>query len=428
MLAWRHLMLILFTLSLAGCVTHRDLARNAVSFNLAVEQAQNEMLLLNTVRSSLRRPMYITGIQSVTGSLSTQVSAGLSIPIGKKSETNLSTMGGNYTDHPTFNVAVFETEEFMRGFTAPIAPELLAYYWDQGWSAAFLLHLLVEHVRVTWVAADPTTGHQASRTVVFDNYPDADDPSLCHHVRFALFVEAFVALGADLRIAEEPVTIGPSLGMEEIGGLAPLITTQKEQLTLTPDPVTGKYQLGTKVKKASLSVPSGLRTQLEAIERLPSCQKPATRPVGTPEINGVTDVAVDLFLRSPEAVLYYLGELVRVETDPSGNKMVPTACIKGSIEPIFVARQSAADCRGGALETDYGGRPYFVPERIRGSREQCTPPGAPPGDLKPDLYRPALQGCDGGRSMQALSLASQIISLQKSAKDLPAPSVLRTIN
>lgn len=434
MRAWRHLLLVLFAVPLAGCVMHRDVARSAVSFNLAVEQAQNEMLLLNAIRSSLRRPMYITGIQSVTGSLSTEVSAGLSMPIGKKAETNLSTLGGNYSDHPTFEVAVFESKEFMRGFTAPIAPELLAYYWDQGWSGALLLHLLVEQSRVTWTPAVSKTGRQ---TMIFDNYPDAEEKSLCHHVRFALFAEAFVAFGGDLELEEKPELIGPALSAQLIGGLAPLIAAHKEKLTLTPD-LLGAYQLKASTKKASLQVPGGLEKDLDEIFARLKCSTTVTRTVGAPEIVGGGELPdpprlerprVELFLRSPEAVLYYLGELVRAETQIK-EKKVPTACIKGKIEPIFVARQSGPGCGRGVLETRYDGEPYFIPERDKEKRVECRRPSSGPSDfsLQPDLYRPALEGCDGGRSMQALSLVSQIISLQKSAEDLPAPSVLRTID
>jgi hypothetical protein len=35
--------------------------------------------------------------------------------------------------------------------------------------------------------------------------------------------------------------------------------------------------------------------------------------------------------------------------------------------------------------------------------------------------------CESGRSMQALRLLSQVMSLQKSAKDLPTPALVRVI-
>lgn len=41
-----------------------------------------------------------------------------------------------------------------------------------------------------------------------------------------------------------------------------------------------------------------------------------------------------LFLRSPEGILYYLGELMRVEAQRG---FIPEICIEGKLEPLFVA-------------------------------------------------------------------------------------------
>ena len=45
---------------LAGCTRPKDIARITTEYNLVAEQAGNEMLLLNIVRASKRRPMYFT--------------------------------------------------------------------------------------------------------------------------------------------------------------------------------------------------------------------------------------------------------------------------------------------------------------------------------------------------------------------------------
>src|SRR3954465_9721423 len=60
-----------------GCSSHRQLATQAVSFNLTVERAQNEMLLLNVIRAKDRLPMYISSISGLTGNVQTTLTGGL---------------------------------------------------------------------------------------------------------------------------------------------------------------------------------------------------------------------------------------------------------------------------------------------------------------------------------------------------------------
>ena len=53
---------------LAACAIIDSYSSRAVDFNREAEQAQEQVLLLNIIRASLRRPMQFTSLQSVTGS------------------------------------------------------------------------------------------------------------------------------------------------------------------------------------------------------------------------------------------------------------------------------------------------------------------------------------------------------------------------
>ena len=52
---------------LTACAVVDQYSGRAVVYNLQAEQAQEQALLLNVVRASLRRPMQFTGLQSITG-------------------------------------------------------------------------------------------------------------------------------------------------------------------------------------------------------------------------------------------------------------------------------------------------------------------------------------------------------------------------
>jgi hypothetical protein len=428
-----HLVLVLlFSLLAAGCVTHRDLASSAVTFNLAIEEAQNEMLLLNVIRSSQRRPMYISGIQKVTGGIRTEVSAGLEIPFGKASERNLLAPRASYSETPTFDVLVFDSQEFMRGFLAPIETKLLAYYWEDGWSPSLLLHLLVERIEVGWTLRNPVTLQTIPVSLVFDNYPDAEDPTLCHLTRFSLFAESFLRHQPAFRATSTILPVGPLVPAERFRGFEDLLAARQQSLDMTQS--ADGYQLTRKTEQLSVQVQSGSLAPLfrEALKiaEIAELRKCRTTPppagqdgvsVYPQDADGVTAGTVTLYLRSPGAILYYLGELLRVEQE---QERVPAVCIRGRLEPIFVAREAAAGCASGPVRAWYDGRRYVIPERHSASQGACGAAAA--GEPPAGTPLPAL-GCEGGRSMQTLSLVSQIIGLQKSAKDLPTTSVVRTV-
>lgn len=368
---------LLLFLVLPGCVSHRDLATSAVSFNLAVEEAQNQMLLLNAIRASQRRPMYITGIQSVTGSVGIESSAGFEIPFGKGSGQNAASPGVTYTDNPTFEVPVFETQEFMNGFLRPIEPALFAYYWDMGWPRGLLIHLLVERLRISLADGE--------KVLAFENYPDAEDESHCEISGFSWIVDQLVWAG------------NPVLVVSGFGG------SEKVSLRISEDGAL-ESAVGEAIRRHGACHPGTVKP--------PSERGPEGRiPIHT------AHAGIELDLRSPEAVLYYLGEIVRFE---EAQTKAPVIRIWGSgeearYEPVFVARTLEAGCATGSVMVRYGGISYLIPERQKPAQEET-----PTGFLVP-------LACNGGRSMQSLSLVSQIIAIQKSAQDMPGTTLVRTI-
>ena len=156
------------------------------------------------------------------------------------------------------------------------------------------------------------------------------------------------------------------------------------------------------------------------------------RAVDDPGQDGKPKVSVEFFLRSPETLLYYLGELIRVE-ELQG--LVPEVCVQNEYEPIFVVRGPGLGCTTGIVATEFDESSYFIPRNSRKrsrnegdgagqkrEQETCVPHGEPG---KPS-YTSRL-ACASGRSMQALSLLNQLIALHKSAKDLPTTNLVRTI-
>src|SRR6185437_7814948 len=153
--------------ALVGCSVVDDFSGRAVDFNLQAEQVQEQTMLLNIVRASLRRPMQFTGLQSITGSASISGNGSLSFPFGppghrppKSLSPDVLGLGGTVSGGPSFIVPVLDTQEFYEGILNPISLQVFDYYLEQGFPPEFLFDLFVSKVVVTWVRenAPPGTG------------------------------------------------------------------------------------------------------------------------------------------------------------------------------------------------------------------------------------------------------------------------------
>lgn len=214
-----------------------------------------------------------------------------------------------------------------------------------------------------------------------------------------------------------PLAIGPELPASEVTNLERLIAVAKEGLSVTKaDPKGERYQLQRqqtdfRFRLAKEPAPAAESADKREYNRnvAQENQKVAVTQIGTETVTFV--------LRSPEALIYYLGELARLEnreTEP----LTPYICIQGQFQPLFVALPEGT-CGDTLVDADTGREKYSIPPtKLANVTDNCER-----GSLA--LRKPE---CEGGRSMQALRLLNQIISLQKSAKDNPSTALVRVID
>jgi hypothetical protein len=140
----------------AGCAIVDDFSGRAVDFNMQAEQAQEQALLLNIVRASLRRPMQFTGLQSITGTASVSGGSTFSFPFGEATHRpkgavspDVAGLSGTISGGPTFIVPVLDTQEFYEGILAPISLQVFDYYLQQGLPAEVLFDLFVAKIVIS---------------------------------------------------------------------------------------------------------------------------------------------------------------------------------------------------------------------------------------------------------------------------------------
>ena len=380
--------------ALSGCSFSERISRDAVSYNVTVEDMQNRLLLLNVLRAMKRRPMYFTSLTQIRGSLRGTVGTGSDLPTGGDAMNIFKfTPNTAVTSNPTFDVAVLDSEKFMRGITKPIETSTLTYYLSQGWPMEMILHLCVRKI------VDKNSDGVVHSYL---NYPENDG-------YFGKFQD-FASRLKKIELTSEAVDFGPPLSADEAReNLEHLLKARTDQLSVVKR--DGNFQIQRSRTVVNVEIREAATAGGPSVESLRS-EKAELRVFGQSSDEeqadeGKTKRVIVLYLRSPEAIIYYLGEVMRrgiahektlkrddrvtVNESKRAEQGWPEIHVGGGkYERLFVARPrwwlEAAD-----VLVKYGPGTFVIPSNTT----------------------------DAGRSMHCLSFLSQILSLYKSSDELP---------
>ncbi len=367
---------------LAGCyplVPKENMIQRTTEYNMVAEATGNRMLLLNIIRASQRRPMYFTTFGKLTGNITYAFgTGGLSVPfgaIGSGANGSYSvTPSATYTSSPLFDMAVLDTKEFMCGVMKPVSMATIEYYWSQGWSKDLLLHLFIRRIDINSPGEKP-----------YENYPE-------DWGEFRRFQD-------EIRTAKWDIVPDPNRESRRVGTvdakqaarLKDLIEVQKAGLALKKSEKDGdKWDVCSTQPTYIFQ-----RTKDGRRETYPSDSK-------SPKMR--------VYIRSPEAILYYLGEIVRVEMLAAAEGRCPKVPevysadrLPGSLASLFHVE---IDGKGvaPAVSVEYEGTRYVIPRQPDSTDANCH-----------------------DQSMHVLSLVSQLIGQQKSSTELPATGVVNVI-
>ena len=415
-------------MTLAGCTSERWIADRATTYNKALEMTGNQELLLNILRASRRRPEYFSYISQIHGGSGlTLPSASASLPFGTSHNgpgTVSATLG--YVGTSSFDVGALDTDDFMRGITSAVNVQTIAHYWGQGWSPELLWFLLVRKVELRrqadaprdpahdlWPASGewPAGTHRSaahSELVTFENYPGNDDDFVAFKaISRKLLDESF---GLNPREVRYTVNVGAPVDAKQLHDYRAQLMDPAQALTAKRLP-DGTYQLRRTLRTFAFSYPGACLTAVRSTGyaaatepddtlALAQCRKPPQE--------------ITIYLRSPEAVQYYLGELVRAglrkAAEGRPNIFTASICKRGNVNTretlLFDVRKLGAGDRP-PLEVEFDGERYGVPEEPASGDE--------------------FRECDAQNTMHVLSFVSQLLSLQRSARDLPSTGVVHVV-
>jgi hypothetical protein len=200
-----YVLLVAFgTSSISGCSPLDVYAFRAVQYNFEAEETQNQVILLNILRSSLHRPMEFTEITSIVGGNSANGNASFNFPVGFRLPTGVTTgtAGGSVGGSTTFTVPVLDTQEFYQGLLNDIQPSLLAYYLQTPFvSKDVVLNLFIERIVVHRTDAECRHSHATTCERDFRNNPTNQED-------IGLF-QTFINYLLSRQVSAEPVKTKP---------------------------------------------------------------------------------------------------------------------------------------------------------------------------------------------------------------------------
>lgn len=449
--------LLFISVSTSGCAFRPQLQRVAVNHNELVASSANELMLLNVLRAKERQPLHFTSVSKLVGNAAFTGTAAANVSIRADAPTVKTGSGGALVETSTvdgtevtipslqavitagssFDVAVFDTQEFYQGITTSIPQSTVAHYIHQGWPADLMTHLFigsVDFVAKKDFDQDGVTFKAGETVLSLDNDPENIEAIK----RFTRFFECnrLYIYGkstpdrALLRLSQLSESSGVELlamdgdrlEVDELKDQKPdeemsrwvrrkgrtsdaiavkAIDSSDDCKSLRPEAPAQTKGQPSQIKGWNQNLPDfgkAVTYQMLTIEPLKTVESSMSaerEAVAIGEIgidNLKIEVNVQLVLRSIDGVIYYLGEYLREDSER------PMVIMNKGAGPIIVA--SAERPAQVFAQARFQGRTYYVPGGI---------------------------GNDSGRSSQVFALVQQLVNLQKSAKDRPTTQSIRVV-
>ena len=423
-------LIVLAVLVLAGCTITKPIARQSMDFNLAFEKSKNQQILLNVVRSSLHLPTHYTAISQLLGAANNTFAPTLLSPFGGDAPSSYSLSLTNSTSAgiSTVSMATLDSQTFVQGIMSPLSVDNFEYYQKQGWPQEMILLLFV-------------------RKLVYEGKEYLNEPSADFKD-----IERFLTKIRELKFSvrnESGQAVGPAFALGPNETLASLILQGKaaglELAQVTDDTNKTGGARGTDTAKAGETkerpsgpnaVPNASKTEPAEADTSAEAEpaKSKNSPGASSKESGQTestqyefrksakskvlyinetrsfsahsqdhDHSADsnvIYFRSTDAIFAYLGGIMRYQDATHPKPKIRAMNAQGTAEEevaLFVADRAHKGNKDDAqVKAEHRGVHYVIPdtESVR------------------------------HRSMDVLTILSQLISLHKSSTEIPSTGVV----
>lgn len=412
---------------IGGCSFYKGAVDQSMEINKSVGTGDLQSMFLNVVRASKHMPPVITALSEIQVSApSIEGSGSLEFPFGVDSENAFKLTPSLTSKYGlSYKVNVLQTQEFMRGFLSPIDPHLFKYFWDMGWRKTLLLNLFVREIKyfeITYAKDKENVVERIRPDSVklikkYVNYPmdqkkrsDFNDEVNKMVYDDELEILYYEHYEKDAAADTSCSTPDGGDGAGEAKRKGRKIARGKDNASVMNEIVFFEFTGG------SNCFPDTAKNSEEGAKECCSyaCKEnffltfpPEVKDKAVRDRIGLGDRIAVIYLRSPEAVLYYLGEVVRAQNRDGDKRYTPRIKVpdpekKGKYknEAIFLAGPSSTcDSCKALLSVKLNGEKWIIPDVNH----------------------------EENLSFEVLSLLSQLIGLRKNEKDMPVTPTLRVI-
>ena len=402
-------------LVLAACTGGNHMVVTARDANLALEESTNEMLLLNIIRASQQKPMYFTGLADVSMTDTAKLAGTLTLPFGGDA-TSAFNFSPSFTleARPGFKVQILDNKEFIKALHAPLSLETLEFFLSLGWPAEFLFYMFTESMVVDGTRLSNVTFSVAQ---IKERYgDDAREAIKRRMLRLAKFNEHVTHLATQskvIKVDEKRVPAGPVLtasAVEQTQVLTQILALKEKGISLVeacqvlreiannkkpiislPEGFLKGVNCDAKAEKKYYVMLKVVSTKALAYEVKNSAGK-TIASCTVAAVNQPKECVIEqINLRSPQGMLYFLGQIARGYFHDGTLPKKPDGApgLFGRGVSLFAVWKEQEDGMT-ALSVEYEGETYNVSAK------------------------------DNNLSMLSLNLISQLISLLKDPKNIPA--------
>lgn len=132
------LLLLSLLLTMGGCahMGPDSLRGNRLDYNMAIQQTNDQELLLNLVRLKYRDRLYFMNVERVVSALefNRAIGIGASLPSGGDPTYSVGPIAAAYNEKPSLFYTPLEGDKFVRQMLTPIPLETLLLLTRSGWS------------------------------------------------------------------------------------------------------------------------------------------------------------------------------------------------------------------------------------------------------------------------------------------------------
>jgi hypothetical protein len=446
-------------------------------------------MLLNILRAAHRFPMHFTELSTLSATGTASVGGTLTLPfatLNNGTSTFSAAPTGTVSESPTFNMAVLETQEFYKGMLAPVSASELSTYLEEGLQAELIFTLAFGEILYQHETNGPfeiieNNFHKLKdKNTPFCGQPQLSwDQGLNEYACFRAVLRALVDKGLTIEPTHEVTNLGPLISQASFGDLRWLNGLDPKTLKITavdqkscksngdacPEGLDGLPQ---KQKDALTKGLELYRVQKEdsdfrlcfdqPFQQNPSSEEIVPVPPGKnsadlPTIIARSQISAKLICRSrlPEGVKLDRDSSKRDSKSTSGKRLA--FYDKGRGNEAFSLQMEPRSTEGMI---------YFLGEIARcslrlDSLSLCSIPtirvpyhktddvvfAVSKGDPEPtpaedrlrvidvtwsgDRYTVNVDPTAVDRSGQVLRIITQLLALNRSAKDFPAPAVVPII-